>query len=43
MTMHQIPGIDPAFAHYLRLMGYRTCLSGKMPSSADQMLASKSG
>ncbi len=26
----QLPPEIPTFAHYLRLMGYRTCLSGKM-------------
>src|SRR5258708_36824687 len=26
----QLPADIPTFAHYLRLMGYRTCLSGKM-------------
>ena len=26
----QIPSDIPTFAHYLRVMGYRTCLSGKM-------------
>ena len=26
----QLPPDIPTFAHYLRLMGYRTCLSGKM-------------
>lgn len=25
-----MPATMPTFAHYLRLMGYRTCLSGKM-------------
>ena len=25
-----LPADQPTFAHYLRLMGYRTCLSGKM-------------
>ncbi|MEC7139797.1 MAG: sulfatase-like hydrolase/transferase, partial [Pseudomonadota bacterium] len=26
----EFPASIPTFAHYLRLMGYRTCLSGKM-------------
>ena len=26
----EFPAATPTFAHYLRLMGYRTCLSGKM-------------
>ena len=26
----EFPASIPTFAHYLRMMGYRTCLSGKM-------------
>ena len=33
-----MPSTMPTFAHYLRLMGYRTCLSGKMHFvGADQL------
>jgi len=34
----ELPSTIPTFAHYLRLAGYRTCLSGKMDfSGADQL------
>jgi len=26
----EFPAVTPTFAHYLKIMGYRTCLSGKM-------------
>ena len=33
-----MPGTMPTFAHYMRLMGYKTCLSGKMHFvGADQL------
>ena len=33
-----LPATTPTFAHYLRLLGYRTCLSGKMHFiGADQL------
>ncbi len=34
----ELPSTIPTFAHYLRLAGYRTCLSGKMDfTGADQL------
>jgi len=34
----ELPASVPTFAHYLRVLGYRTCLSGKMDfTGADQL------
>ena len=34
----ELPSSVPTFAHYLRVLGYRTCLSGKMDfAGADQL------
>ena len=36
---HEFPASMPTFAHYMRLGGYRTCLSGKMHfAGPDQLL-----